>query len=58
MAYHGTPTTVIGARIPDQLVPKLHQIAADRGVAPATLTKAVLMEFIASQTAKSPQLDS
>jgi len=49
----GIRTTVIGGRIPDQLVPTLQKLAEDRGVTPSTLATKVLLEFIDAQTAKN-----
>ena len=50
----GIRTTVIGSRIPDQLVPTLQKLADDRGVTPSTLAKTVLLKFINDQTIKNP----
>ena len=50
----GIPTTVIGGRVPDQLLPTLQKIANDRGVSPSALATQALMEFINAQTIKNP----
>ena len=50
----GIPTTVIGGRIPNQLLPTLQKIANDRGVSPSALATQALMEFIDAQTIKNP----
>ena len=54
----GIRTTVIGGRIPDQLVPTLQKLAEDRGVTPSTLATEALMEFINAQTIKNPIANS
>ena len=53
----GIRTTVIGSRIPDQLVPTLQRIAIDRGVTASGLATDVLLEFINAQTIKNPTAD-
>ena len=50
----GIPTTVIGGRVPDQLLPTLQKLADDRGVTPSGLATEVLLEFINAQTIKNP----
>ena len=50
----GIRTTVIGSRIPDQLVPTLQKLAIDRGVTPSGLATEALLEFINAQTIKNP----
>jgi len=50
----GIKTTVIGGRVPDQLVPTLQRLADDRGVSPSALATQALLEFINAQTIKNP----
>jgi len=50
----GIPTTVIGGRIPNQLLPTLQKLAEDRGVSPSALATQALMEFIDAQSIKNP----
>ena len=50
----GIPTTVIGGRVPDQLLPTLQKLAIERGVTPSALATEALMEFINIQSIKNP----